>query len=84
MDILCFYFFNGRISALQNFVVFCQTSTWISHKIYTYPLPPEPPSHLSSHSTPLGWYRAPVWVSWAIQQISIVDILLKIAWKCKF
>ena len=28
-------FFNWRIIALQNFVVFCQTSTWISHK-YTY------------------------------------------------
>ena len=29
------YFFNWRIIALQNFVVFCQTSTWISHR-YTY------------------------------------------------
>ena len=28
-------FFNWRITALQNFVVFCQTSTWISHR-YTY------------------------------------------------
>ena len=28
-------FFNWRIIALQNFVVFCQTSTWISHR-YTY------------------------------------------------
>ena len=27
-----FYFFNWRIIALQNFVVFCQTSTWISHR----------------------------------------------------
>ena len=26
-----FYFFHWRISAVQNFVVFCQTSTWISH-----------------------------------------------------
>ena len=25
-------FFNWRIIALQNFVVFCQTSTWISHR----------------------------------------------------
>ena len=30
-----FLFFYWRIIALQNFVVFCQTSTWISHK-YTY------------------------------------------------
>ena len=28
-------FFNWRIIALQNFVVFCHTSTWISHR-YTY------------------------------------------------
>ena len=28
-------FFDWRIIALQNFVVFCQTSTWISHR-YTY------------------------------------------------
>ena len=32
-------FFNWRIIALQNFVVFCQTSTWISHK-YTWSVPP--------------------------------------------
>ena len=36
----CFCFFNlfivnWRIIALQNFVVFCQTSAWISHR-YTY------------------------------------------------
>ena len=28
-------FFNWRVIALQNFVIFCQTSTWISHR-YTY------------------------------------------------
>ena len=62
-------FFYWRIIVLQNFVVFCQTSTWISHK-YTYiPLPFEPPSHLPPHPTPLGWYRAPVWVFWALQQV---------------
>ena len=36
---LAFFFSNlyfyWRIIALQNFVVFCQTSTWISHR-YTY------------------------------------------------
>ena len=31
-----------------------------------YPLPFEPPSHLTPHPTPLGWYRATVWVTWAI------------------
>ena len=30
-----FIFFNWRIIALQNFVVFCQASTWISYR-YTY------------------------------------------------
>ena len=39
-----FFFFNlftfyWRIIALQNFAVFCQTSTWISHR-YTYNPPP--------------------------------------------
>ena len=29
------FIFNGRIIALQNSVIFCQTSTWISHR-YTY------------------------------------------------
>ena len=43
----CFLnFFNGRIIALQNFVVFCRTSTRISHR-YTHVLslphlPPHP------------------------------------------
>ena len=35
---LNFLFFYWRIIALQNFVVFCQTSTWISHR-YTYTPP---------------------------------------------
>ena len=39
-----------RIIALQNFVVFCQTSTWISHRYAYIPLPfeplPIPPSRL--------------------------------------
>ena len=39
--VVCFFliclFFNWRIIALQNFVVFCQTSMWISHR-YTYGL----------------------------------------------
>ena len=30
-----YLFFNWRIIALQNFVVFCQISTWISHR-YPY------------------------------------------------
>ena len=49
----CCLFFNWRIIALQNFVVFCQISTWISHR-YTYictpfwtSLPSPSPSHPS-------------------------------------
>ena len=30
-----YLFFNWRIIASQNFVIFCQTSIWISHR-YTY------------------------------------------------
>ena len=55
-----YFFFYWRIITLQNFVVFCQTSTWTSHK-YTYV-----PSHIPPHPTALDWYRASVWVSWAI------------------
>ena len=33
LPFLCkFIYFNWRIIALQNFIVFCQTSTWISHR----------------------------------------------------
>ena len=45
-------------------------------------LPFEPPSHLPPHPTPLGWYRTPVWVSWAIQQIPISYLFY--IWECKF
>ena len=42
-------------------------------QVYVYTLPFESPSHLLPHCTILDWYRAPVWVSWAIQQIPIGD-----------
>ena len=63
-------FFYWRVIDLQNVVVFCQISTWISHR-YTYvpsllDLPPT-----SSHRTPLGYHRAPIWVPWVIQQIPL-------------
>ena len=61
-------FFYWRMIALQNFVVFYQTSTWINHR-YTYISYLWKPSHLLLHLTPLDWHRALVWVSWAIQQI---------------
>ena len=64
-----YLFFNWRIIALQNFAVFCQTSTWISHRCTHIPSFLKLP--VPSHPTPLGWYRAPVWVSWDTRQIPI-------------
>ena len=50
--IFIYFFFYWRIIALQNFVVFYQTSPWISHSYIYIPsllnLPPYP--------IPLGWY----------------------------
>ena len=73
--------FYWRIIALQNFVVFCQTSTWLSHR-YTY-IPsfwtclwsPSP-----SHSSRL--IPSPCLSFLAIQQIP-VGYLFHI-WYCKF
>ena len=39
--------------------------------VYICALPLESPSQLPPMPTPLGYYRAPVWVPWAIQQILI-------------
>ena len=64
---LVYIFFYWRIIALQNFAVFCQTSTWIRHRYMYISLPFEPPSHHPPQLIPPGWPRAPVWVSWAIQ-----------------
>ena len=44
--------------------------------------PFETPSPLSPHPTPLGWCRAPVWVSWDIQQIPVGYLFY--TWWCKF
>ena len=67
--IYLFIIFNWRVIALEN-VVFCQTATWIRHR-YTYILffLKLPPFSLPSHT--LGWYWAPFWVSWALQQIPL-------------
>ena len=61
--------FYWRMIALQTFALFCQISVWISHRsayipsfLKLLPIPCPTPN-----TTPLGWYRAPVWVSWAIQ-----------------
>jgi len=72
--------FNWKIIALQNFVVFCQTSTWISH-MYICPLTLETSSHLPPNPTPLCWHRSPVWVPWDIQQIPIGYLFYLKSWK---
>ena len=39
-------------------------------QVYKSPLPLESPSRLPPFSTPLGCYRAPVWVPWVLQQFA--------------
>ena len=48
-----------------------KSRTWLSDwtELIHISLPFETLSHFPPHLTPLGWYRAPFWVSWAIQQI---------------
>ena len=53
-----FIFLNWRIIALQNCVVFCQTSTWISHR-YIHAPSLELPSHLSPPSHPSRLIQSP-------------------------
>jgi len=65
-----FYFFLLKDNCLTEFCCFLSNITWISQGIHRSP-PLEPPSHLPSHPTFLGWYRAPGWDSWAVQHISI-------------
>ena len=54
-----------------EFCCFLSNLNMNQSQVYIFPLPFEPPSHLPPHSTALGWYRAPVWVSWAVQQIPL-------------
>ena len=61
-------FFNWRIIALQNFVVFCHTSARISHR-YTHIVSPPDPAPISLPTPPFSLLRAPVWVPHIIQQI---------------
>ena len=54
--ILFFYFQFILLLLLFYFTIlywFCHTSTWIHHR-YTHVPHPEPPSHLSPHTIPLG------------------------------
>ena len=63
--------FYWRIISLQYFVVFLSNLNMNQPQVYIYPLPFETSFHLPLYLTPLGWYRAPVWVSWAIEEIPV-------------
>ena len=70
-DIFFFFatmFLNRRIIALQNFVVFCQTSTRISHRCIQSPpsrtyFPSASPSHPSISSQSPCWFLMVVNIS---------------------
>ena len=73
---LCWSFFNWRIIALHNFVVFCHTSRF-SHRYTHVPSLPSPsPSH------PSACHNTHVWVSRVIQLIPIGYLFY--IWYCKF
>ena len=57
-------------------------SDWTELNWCICPLPNEPPSHLPPQPTALGWYRAPVWVSWVRQKIPTGYLFY--IWQCKF
>ena len=68
-----FFLFNLlfllKDNCFKEFCYFLSNLNMNQPYVYIYPLLYEPLAHLPSHPTPLGLYRAPVWVSWAIQQI---------------
>ena len=71
--VFSFFFFLVFLltdNCFREFCCFLSNLTMNQPSVYIYPLPFEPPSHLSPHPTPLDWYRSPVWVS-CTQQIPI-------------
>ena len=72
------FIFNWSMIVLQYWLDFCHQQHeltsykyWVcSLPLYICPLPRESPSHFPPIPTPFGYYRAPVWVPWVIQQIS--------------
>ena len=72
LQLFSFYlFFNWRIMLCRILLFSVKPQHESAIGIYIYSLPFEPPSHLLPHPTPLGWYRAPGWAFWTIQQIPI-------------
>ena len=68
---LFIYFFNWRIIALPNFVVFCHISTRISHR-YTHVSSLLNSFCLPSQPTLLDCHRVPVWVPWITCKFPLV------------
>ena len=61
-----FIYFLWKDNCFTDFCCFLSNLNMNQPWVYIHPLPFELPSHLPSHPTPLGWHRAPVWISWAI------------------
>ena len=76
-----FLFFNWRIIALQNFVVFCHTSIRISHRYTHVPSLPHL-SPISLSTPPFRLSQSPCLSSLVIQQIPIGYLFY--IWYCKF
>ena len=60
---------------LQYWFDFYHTPVWISHKCTYAPSFLNLPLSSFPFPPPLGYYRAPVWVTWVIQQITIGHLL---------
>ena len=76
------FIFYRIIYCFTKFCCFLSNLIMNQPQVYIYPLPFEPPSHLPPCPTPLGWYRAPVRVSWDIRQLPIGCLFY--IWWCKF
>ena len=66
-----FFFFFLKDNYFTEFCCFQSNLSMNQPYVYIYSLSFEAPSCLPPHPTCPGWYRAPVWVSWATQQIPI-------------
>ena len=75
-------FFNWSVIALQCYVSFCCTTTWISY-MYTYilsllNLPPALPPPFTS----LGYHRTPSWAPGVMQQLPTSHLFY--TWQCVY